>query len=46
MPLTDKQKAFLIFKKFTGLSDDSILRNHEKLHGKYTFQQKSNLLVN
>jgi len=32
MPLTDKQKAFLIFKKFTGLSDDSILRNHEKLH--------------
>ena len=45
MPLTDKQKTFLIFKEFTGLSDDSLLSNHENFHSKYIFEHKTILFI-
>jgi len=31
MPLTNEQKAFLIFKEFTGLSDEYLFENDEEL---------------
>ena len=41
MPLTNEQKAFLIFKEFTGLSDDDLFGNDEELQSRYIFQQKN-----
>ena len=44
MPLTDEQKAFLIFKEFTGFSDDSLFSSCETPCSKYICQQNLPLI--